>query len=95
MMMIKEKEILDIAKQARININASDAKELIPDVKEILEYFKLLSKADTKDVEETYHPVHVQNQFREDKVEPSLTQEEALSNTKNKKSGYFVGPKTK
>ena len=39
--------------------------------------------------------MHVQDRFREDKVEESLPVEEALKNTKNKKDGYFVGPKTK
>ena len=69
--------------------------ELIPQVKEILEFFSTLSKANTKNVKETMHPIHVQDRFREDKVGESLSQEEALKNTKNKKDGYFLGPKTK
>jgi len=93
--MIRKEDILKTARQARISITTKEAKELIPQVKEILEYFSTLSKADTKNVKETIHPIHVQDRFREDKVGESLTQEEALKNTKNKKEGYFIGPKTK
>ena len=44
-------------------------------------------------VEPSFQPVELKNMTREDKVEDSLKQEEALANTKNKKDGYFKGPR--
>ena len=35
----------------------------------------------------------LENVLREDKVEPSLSQEEALANAPDKKDGYFKVPK--
>ena len=93
--MVSEKDLIKTAKQARLELDSQEAKELISQVKEIVDYFAILSTADTKNVSETIHPLHVENRFRDDKVGKSLTQEEALKNTRNKKDGYFIGPVTK
>ena len=93
--MIKKEDLIKTAQQARIKISSKEANELIPQVKEVLDYFALLSKADTKDTPETIHPLEIVNRFREDKGGESLSQEKALENSKNKRDGYFIGPTTK
>ena len=41
----------------------------------------------------TFQPVDVKNVMRQDVVEPSLSQKEALANAKQKEQGHFKGPK--
>jgi len=42
----------------------------------------------------TFHPLTIKDILRKDIPKPSLTQEQALSNTIHKENGYFRGPKT-
>ncbi len=65
----------------------------MPQLQEILEAFGKLDKIDVKNEKPSFQPIELSNVMREDKVEKCLTQEEALKNTKNKKDGYFLGPK--
>ena len=52
-----------------------------------------LNELDTKDVEPLSHPLEMTNVFREDEVQPSLTQEEALANAPLKSDKFFRVPK--
>ena len=83
----------EIAKLARINLSHDDEKKFTGQLNNILEYFEKLSELDTDDVEPRTHPTEIVNSFREDKVTPSLTNEEALMNAPHKKDGYIKGPK--
>ena len=56
---------------------------------EILNYFEKLKEVDTKNVETTSQVTGLENVTREDKAINSLTQEEALSNTKSQHNGFF------
>lgn len=48
----------------------------------------------TDSVKPSFQPIEMKNVTREDKVEKSLGQREALSNVKkNKERGYFIGPR--
>ncbi len=82
-----------VAYLAKINISASEAKKMEKDLNEILNSFKILDKLDVKKVEPSFQPLPVKDVFREDKIEDSLSQEKALSNTKHKDKGYFKGPR--
>jgi aspartyl-tRNA(Asn)/glutamyl-tRNA(Gln) amidotransferase subunit C len=85
--------IKKVATNARLNLTDSEIKEFLPQLKEILENFKILEKAPTKNIEPSFQPIEIKNVTREDKVKECLTQEEALKNSKHKKDGYFKGPK--
>lgn len=89
-----DKELIKrVANNARLNLTDKEIDEFIPQLKDILDVFSKISEVDTKNVKESFHPVEIKNNVREDKVEKSLTQEEALRNTVHKKDGYFKGPK--
>jgi len=89
-----DKELIEhVASVARLNLTKKEIDEFIPELKEVLEAFSKLKEVKTDNVEPSFQPVELKNMMREDKVEDSLSQEEALSNTKNKKDGYFKGPR--
>lgn len=92
---IKVDEILleSVARNARLNLTDSEKKKFLPQMKEILEAFSKLDELNVENVKPSFQPLPLQNVWREDKAGKCLTQEEALSNTKHKKDGYFKGPK--
>ncbi len=84
--------IKKVANIARISLSEKEAKEFVPEVDEILKAFRKLDKINTDNVKPSFHPIKIRNITREDKVSKSLTQEQALSNSKNNKDGYIKGP---
>lgn len=89
-----DKELIKkVAENSRLNLTESEINEFLPQLKEVLENFKLLQKAPTNNLEPSFQPIEIKNITREDKVEEGLSQEEALRNTKHKQDGYFKGPK--
>jgi aspartyl-tRNA(Asn)/glutamyl-tRNA(Gln) amidotransferase subunit C len=89
-----DKELLKkVANTARLKLTNEEIDIFLPQMKEILEYFKLLQELDTEDVEPSFQPIELKNWFREDKPENCLTQEEALMNSTQNQDKYFKGPK--
>ncbi len=82
-----------IGELARINLTDKEVDKFVPQFKEILEAFSTLDEVDVKNTKPSFQPVVLKNHLREDKIEPSLTQEQALINSKNTKDGYIKGPK--
>jgi len=91
--MVDEETVRKVATLARINLTTEETRKFKKDLDEILEAFKVLEKAPTKGIEPSFQPLPVKNATRKDFIEPSLTQAEALANTKAKEKGYFRGPK--
>jgi len=91
--MMDRKTVKKVAEIARLRLTEKEAGKFSKDMTSILDAFKELEKADTKDVKPTFQPVPVKNVTREDVVEPCLPHSEAMANTKNKEQGSFKGPK--
>jgi aspartyl-tRNA(Asn)/glutamyl-tRNA(Gln) amidotransferase subunit C len=85
--------IKHVAKLARINLTDEELDKFISELKEVLDVCNKLNDVDCIDVEPSFQPVKIKNVLRDDEVEKSLTQEEALRNTEHKKDGYFKGPR--
>ena len=92
-MKIDEKLIRHIAEIKRLKLTKKEVEKFTPQLKEVLEIFSKISKVNTGKVKESFQPIKIKEFMREDKEEKSLSQKEALSNTKHKKDGYFKGPK--
>ncbi len=92
-MNITKELIKKVAHQSKLNLSDDEIEKLIPQLKEILDIFSKLDKVDTANIEPSFHPIEIKNITREDKIEPSLSNEEALSQTPHKKDNYFLGPK--
>ena len=79
-----------MAKLANLHLPAQELDKFQTAFNETLAVVGNLSKLDTNHAVPTSQVTGQTNQWREDKVEPSLTTQQALSGTKNTHDGYFV-----
>jgi len=91
-MKLDEDLVKHVAKVARLELTKNEIKEFLPQLKEVLDAFSEISKLKTTE-EPSFQPVEIKDVLRDDKVVGSLSQEQALMNTKHKKNGYFKGPR--
>ena len=93
-MKVDEELIRHVSKVARLNLSDEEIKKFVPQFKEILEAFSVLDEVDVKDTKLSIQPVAMKNVLRNDEPKLCFSQEDALSQVKkNKKDGYFKGPK--
>ena len=86
-------EVEHIAWLAKIELS-QDEKELFTNqFNTILEYFEVINEVDTEDVQPTAQVVEAITALREDRVNLSLSINEALSNTTNSERRFFKAPK--
>ena len=91
-MKIDNKLVEHIASLARIRLTEKEIEKFLPELKEILNAFSKLDEINTANIKPSFQPVELKNTMREDSITKCLTQEESLSNSKEKKDGYFKGP---
>lgn len=82
-------DVAHVAKLANLPLKPDEEKKFEKQLSEILSYFEKLKEVDTKNIETTSQVTGLENITREDEAKPSLTQEEALSGTKNQYNGFF------
>lgn len=87
---LTQAKVKHIAKLADLRLSPSEIKAFSKQLSEVLSYVDKLQELYTTKVEPTSQVTGLKNVFREDVVEQSLTQEEALSNAKKAYKGYFV-----
>jgi len=92
-MRLDKKFLEQVAKNARIELFEQEKEKMLSQLEEVLKAFSELDRLDTKNVPPSFQPINVENVFREDNVEKSLSQEDALSLTGHKKGPYFKGPR--
>jgi len=80
--------VTHIAKLANLPLSHEEKQKFEKQLEETLSYVENLKEIDTKDVEPTSQVTGLENVTREDAASPSLTQEEALSNTKSIHNGF-------
>lgn len=79
-----------ISELIRIFIPEEELDSYFGDLKTSLTPAETFDELDTSDIEITSQTLKSKNVLRDDVAKTGLTQEEALSNTKNSKDGYFV-----
>ncbi len=82
-------DVKHVAKLANLPLTEREGKKFEKQLSETLIYIEGLNQVNTKNVEPTDHVTGQENVLRADETKPSLSQEEALSNTKNKHNGMF------
>ncbi|MGA6927600.1 MAG: Asp-tRNA(Asn)/Glu-tRNA(Gln) amidotransferase subunit GatC [Desulfosarcina sp.] len=92
-MKISKKEVLHVARLARLDIDEVDVDRLASQIGTILDYVDTLKQADTDGVAATSHAITLTNAFREDDVHPHLDQQQTLANAPEKDAGAFVVPR--
>ena len=68
--MIKKEEVWNIANLARLGLSEKEIKKFQKELSSILDYFRLLEKADTLKTEPTFHIEEKSSFLREDLAEP-------------------------
>jgi aspartyl-tRNA(Asn)/glutamyl-tRNA(Gln) amidotransferase subunit C len=78
-----------LAKLARIELDESEVVRFTEQLGVILDSVAKISFAIDENTPSTSHPIPLVNVFREDIIEPSLSQEEALSGAPDQGQGRF------
>ncbi|MDO8609596.1 MAG: Asp-tRNA(Asn)/Glu-tRNA(Gln) amidotransferase subunit GatC [bacterium] len=89
---LTKEDILHLAKLSRLELTEEEIQKYWSQLEETVEFVKNMDELDTKDVRPTNSVVDLKNVTYEDGAEnkKELTNDEALSNAKNKKDGYFI-----
>lgn len=87
--MISEKDILKLARLARLTVQSDEVSRLVGDLNSILGYVEKLQSVDVSKIEPMSHVHGVTNVFREDIAEPSLPIEQTLAAAPDA-SGRFI-----
>lgn len=90
---MKEIDVEHIAWLARLELTGEEKEAFGRQLGRLLEHAGTISSADTRGVPPTSSPIPISNVLRDDEVEPSLTQEEALSNAPRPERGAFAVPR--
>ena len=78
-----------LANLARIDVNENEVALFADQLNLIVDSVAAVKAAVAGDVPATSHPIAMANVFREDVIEPSLTQEQALSGAADSADGRF------
>jgi len=90
---ISKKQVEHIAELARIELSEEEKRLFTEQLNEILDYFKVLDEADTKDVQPMLSVLGLRDVWRGDVPCPCLPVEEALQNAPRKEKGHIKAPK--
>ena len=83
-------KIDDLIQLTKLHLSPEEKEIISPQLDEAWEAVKELEKVGLQGVAKLTHPTGLRNVTRPDKVTPSLSQAEALSNAKRTYQGYFV-----
>lgn len=83
-------QVKHVAKLANLPLTEEETEKYSEQLSKILDYIDQLNRADTSKVEPIFNTTERTNITHPDKPSINLTQEEALSNAKEKKNGQFV-----
>jgi len=90
---LTEQQVRHVAKLARLKCTEDQIAKFTEQLGSILEYVAQLEEVDTKEVEPLAHCLPVHNIFREDEVQNSLSNDEALANSPQRDGEFFAVPK--
>lgn len=90
-MPLTKDQVKHVAKLANLPLTAEEEEKYSAQLSEILKYFEQLSNVDTSKAEPTFNVSGQVNVERKDEVlDCTITQEDALVNAPKKKEGFFV-----
>ena len=92
-MKITKSEVEHVANLARLNLTDTELEKMTGQLDTILSYMDTLNTVDTGDIKATTHVFSVSNAFREDIVQESLSQEEAVKNGPQQDGEFFQVPR--
>jgi aspartyl-tRNA(Asn)/glutamyl-tRNA(Gln) amidotransferase subunit C len=90
---LSREETARLADLARLSLNDDELARIAHDLAEIIDYMEKLAGIDRADVEPLSHVLNTVNVYRDDRAEPSLSQEEALANAPDRQGEFFRVPR--
>lgn len=84
--------IKNLSKLAKINLTEEQIEKYTNDFSSVMSYMEEIKNIDVSNISETSRIAKEENILREDVVKESLSQKEALKNSKNTNNGYFLVP---
>lgn len=85
-----KEDLYHLAKLANLELSEKELETISKSFSTIINFVNQLAEIDTTEVEFTSQIFGTENVFREDLVEPSLSQKEALINALNTHKGFFM-----
>ncbi|MDN5821847.1 MAG: Asp-tRNA(Asn)/Glu-tRNA(Gln) amidotransferase subunit GatC [Brachybacterium sp.] len=85
-------DVARLADLARIQLTDEEIDRFAGEFDSIMDAVASVSEVASEDVPATSHPIAMTNVFREDVVEPTLTQEQALAGAPEAQDGRFAVP---
>ena len=92
-MEINDAMIDKLANLARLKFDETEKVQIKSDLQNMIGMIEKMNELDTTDVAPLLHITDNVNVLREDVVEGSITNEEALQNAANKNAPFFIVPK--
>ena len=92
-MEINDAMIDKLANLARLKFDETEKVQIKSDLQNMIGMIEKMNELDTTDVAPLLHITENVNVLREDMVEGSITNEEALRNAANKNAPFFIVPK--
>ena len=91
--MISREEVQHVARLARLHLTDDEVERMRQQLDAILAYIDKLRELAVDDVEPTAHAVPLVNVMRDDALQPSLSQDEALANAPDRAGQFFRVPR--
>lgn len=88
-----EIDVDHVARLARLALTDEERERFRAQLQVILEHAERVREVAAEDVQPTSHPIPMQNVFREDEPEPTLSQDEALAGAPEAEKGQFKVPR--
>ncbi|HEY1167185.1 MAG TPA: Asp-tRNA(Asn)/Glu-tRNA(Gln) amidotransferase subunit GatC [Chitinophaga sp.] len=92
-MEVNDALVQQLADLARLDFSEAEKAGIQQDLQRMITFVEKLNELDTTDVKPLLFLTENYNVFREDKVIPSVTREEALQNAPSANDQYFKVPK--
>jgi aspartyl-tRNA(Asn)/glutamyl-tRNA(Gln) amidotransferase subunit C len=90
---ISQDKVEHVAWLAHIELTEEEKTLFTEQLNRILDYFRKIDEADTKDVPPTYHVLDLVNIYRGDKAKKALPKQKPLKNAPKKEDGFFKSPR--
>jgi len=90
---IDTKTVHYIANLIRLKVNDEEAKVLSQQFSQIIEYFQILTDINTLEVHPANENCPMNNIFRDDEIQPSMSRDEFLKNTPHHEGNFVMVPR--
>lgn len=88
-MKLTSDQVKKVAKLANLTLTEDEVVKLGSQLSDTLNFIGELNEINIENIEPTSSVTGLVNVMRDDEIEPSLSQDEALQNATNRENGYF------